>query len=127
LEAAVAEKACARTWRATETSPWPPGQTIERGLKPTLVTQAAADERPSVCAPRQREPEHAGDRRHDVDVPRQPVVDPSGALARKLHEQRHKRDLVEVLGRREAPLVAEAHAVIRGHDHERAVVDTGLA
>ena len=46
----------------------------------------------------------------------------------QLDEQRHERDLVEVRRRREPALVSEpeADAVIRGHDHERAVVQAGL-
>ena len=73
-------------------------------------------------------PEHAGDRRQDVQRLHVPVHNAPPVLARKLHEQRRERKLREVRPGRAAAQVAsaEADAVVCRYDDQRLVPEPRL-
>ncbi len=94
-----------------------------------LIGRGLPEKRAAVDLPWNLGADRVGDRRHDVDDGRGPVVDPAVSLVRQLHEQRHREDVRGVGRRRVSPLVAgaERNAVVGGDDDQRAFVELARA
>jgi hypothetical protein len=68
-------------------------------VDPDRAVNHRSSERPAVDVPREAEPEDVGDRGDDVDRLRGPSVLTPAPLPRVLDEERHERDVRDVLAR----------------------------
>ena len=91
--------------------------------------EGPVERRVPVDSPREGDPEGVRDRRQDVDGLDVLVDDLPCGLARRLHEERHEREVGEALGRGQAAGApgSEAHTVVRRQDDERTVVQPSAA
>ena len=83
------------------------------GLDPELLSlpRGVRERRVPVLLVEDRAAEQVGDRRHHVDVAHEALVDPALGLSRRLHEERHRRDLLHVALAQQA---AAPHAHLEG-------------
>ena len=88
-----------------------------------VTRQPAVEERLAVHRPGDLDAQRVRDGGQDVDRPCEPGPLGAAPLVRKLHEERHERDLLEVLDRRLAPHLPqlEAEPVVGDGDDERVV------